>query len=320
MLVPTAACSTDPVKNDGSTDDAEDTVLGDSESITESETRPSNAIPAPEYDGVFKAGYARVVINPELPAYIGENKIVKYMDDLYATCVAVNDGKNTALLYTVDAKNIGPKVYATLKLRISVATKVPKENIIISATHSHSAFTPIDDPSKSSDKSLIKWTSDLQTYMVDIGKEAIADLEDAEIYTGIADTPNMAFVRRYLHEDGTYSNGGTVEGLKSTTPIVAHAAEPDRDLQMIRFVRANKKDIVMTNWQAHLASGIDLFPTSASADLANYVRKGVEWKDDDLLVAYFQGASGNIGLNTPVASLKKYVNYQAVGNADHFLI
>ncbi len=314
MLASLAACAGTP--DDNTDDNTADIVeVNSDESAVTTEDLWVSKPSASEYDGVFKAGYARVVINPKLPAYIGDNKMVKFMDDLYATCIAVHDGNNTALLYTVDAKNIGPKVYATLKLRISVATKVPKDNIIISATHSHSAFTPIDEPNKSTDESLIKWTSDLQTYMANIGKEAIADMEDAEIYAGIANTPNMAFVRRYRHADGTYSNKGTVAGLKSTTEIVAHAAEPDRDLQMIRFVRANKKDIVMTNWQGHLAAAIDMFPNAVTADLANYVRKTVEFGDEDILVAYFQGASGNLNLTTPIPALEKYNNYQAVGKA-----
>ena len=316
MLVSAVSCASDPVNNDDDTTVDGSNVNEVSETETQTEYIPPNAIPAEEYDGVFKAGYARTVITPKLPAMLDSldgQTMTKVKDDLYATCIAVSDGENTALLYTVDVKNIGPKVYATLKLRISVATKVPQENIIISATHSHSTFTPIDSGSSVDNKEIQSWTATLPSTMVNIAKEAIADMEDAEIYTGRAHTPNMAFVRRYLHADGTYSNKGTIEGLKSTTPIVAHAAEADDILQMIRFVRKDKKDIVMVNWQGHLAAAIDEYPGAVTADLAYYIRSNVEIKDDDILIAYFQGASGNLNLSSPVKGLQKYENYQVVG-------
>ena len=316
MLVSAVSCASDPVNNDDDTTVDGSNVNEVSETETQTEYIPPNAIPAEEYDGVFKAGYARTVITPNLPAMLDSldgQTMTKVKDDLYATCIAVSDGKNTALLYTVDVKNIGPKVYATLKLRISVATKVPQDNIIISATHSHSAFTPIDSGSSVNNKEIQTWTTKLPTYMADIAKEAIADMEDAEIYTSRANTPNMAFVRRYVHADGTYSNKGTIAGLKSTTEIVGHVADADDVLQMIRFVREDKKDIVMVNWQGHLAAAINEYPGAVTADIAYYVRSNVEIKDDDILIAYFQGASGNLNLSSPVAGLQKYENYQVVG-------
>ena len=318
MILSVVACDTtkDPV-------DSSDTGASDSveaiDTVDTTEKVNTNVIPAEKYNGVFKAGYARAVITPELPAPVDgtmdDQIMTKVRDDMYATCIAFNDGENTALIYTVDVKNIGPVSYSSIKLRISIATKVPKENIILSATHSHSAFTPIDNLSKSTSESLKKWSSNLPGVMADIAKEAIADMEDAEIYVGRANTPNMAFVRRYLHADGTYSIKSTVPGLKSTTPIVGHAAEADDILQIIRLVRAEKKDIVMTNWQGHLAAARDVIPSSVTADLAFYVRDGVESNDDDVLVAYFQGASGNLNLYSPIITLQKYKNYVEVGKA-----
>ena len=50
------------------------------------------------YDGIFQAGYAREDITPtELPIDVSGNTMTKIMDPLYATCVAVSDGENTAL-------------------------------------------------------------------------------------------------------------------------------------------------------------------------------------------------------------------------------
>lgn len=319
MLASVISCSNVPVNNDGTSNDGKDTVDSTSDTDTVTETANTNIVPAEKYDGVFKAGFARTVITPELPAPVDEgmddNVMKKVKDDMYATCIAVNDGENTALIYTVDVKNIGPVVYSTILLRVSVATKVPKENIILSATHDHSAFTPLDNPGISTSQSLIKWTANLPGVMANIAKEAIKDMEDAEIYVGNAKTTGMAFIRRYVHEDGSYSGVWTGDHLKSTSKVVGQVMDVDDTLQVVRFVRREKKDIIMTNWQAHLASARDVFPVEVTADLAYYVRKKVESNNDDTLVAYFAGASGNVGLTPPSDTFRKYANYSTLGTA-----
>ena len=74
------------------------------------------------------------------------------------------------------------------------------------------------------------------------------------------------------------------------------------------MVRDDKKDIILINWQGHLAHAVDMYPTSISSDMAHYIREGVESGDDDALVAYFAGASGNLNLNAPNVSLVEYSN------------
>ena len=276
--------------------DTTDTV--DTADTTESKN--TNVIPPEKNDTVFKVGYARTVITPKLPITRKDKTVDSVNDDLYVTCVAVNDGENTALLYTIDMQNVSETFCNTIGVRVKVATKVPLENIFISATHTHSSF------SYSSDE---MWKADVAAKMANIAKEAIADLADAEIYTAVGHTPGMAFVRRYVNADGTYSS------ISPTENTIRCVADADDTLQVIRFVRADKKDVIMTNWQGHLAHAVNEYPEAISADLAYYVRTGVEEEDSDALIAYYAGASGNLNLNAPTATAKKYENYQAVGKA-----
>ena len=304
MLVSVVSCDT-PNSN------SDDTTVAD---VTNAPATENIKTDAEKYDGVFKVGFARVDITPDnLPHPRKDGTLISdVLDPIYATCVAVNDGENTALLYTVDLPNIAADTYAAYLLRLKIMTKVPVENIMISATHNHSAFVP-QAPRGNSQAD--KWNTEVINHLIDIANEAIADLTDSEIYYGTAKTTGMAWVRRYLHEDGTYSNPGTVDGLKSKTPIVGSASEADDTLQLIRFVRKDKTDVVMTNWQAHLASAVNAMPKKLTSDLAFYVRDAVEGKEDDVYVAYFAGASGNINLNAPTPELKQYRNYQEVGKA-----
>ena len=306
----TSVHDTETTADDIDDEGASEEVVQESEEQT---TKNPNRIDADKYDGVFKTGFARVDITPglDVPQRDG-TPMTRIEDPLYATCIAVNDGEDTALIYTVDLCNVPAPQYNSIRERVSEATKVPEKNIVISAVHNHSACD-LDSPA--GNDALRKWTAEVKTKMVNAATQAIADLAESEIYVGTAKTTGMAFVRRYLHEDGSYSGVWTGDHMQSSSKIIAQASEPDDTLQLIRLVRKDKKDIVMTNWQAHLAHAIDSMPTTITADLAYFVRNGVETRDDDALIAYFAGASGNINLKAPTAAFRKYKNYQAVGTA-----
>ena len=307
MLLSVVSCSGTTEGPSGVPDNGTEGVGGDDNSnVPSTET--------PKYDGVFKVGYARVDISPEMlpiPRKNNKSTIKSITDPIYATCIAFNDGKNTALVFTVDICNIGATHYNAIKVRIKSATKVPLDNIFLHATHNHSTPT-FGNPNN--DAAVQKWTSAAQLKMVEAAEAAIADLSDAKILSGTGKTTGMAFVRRYLLEDGTYS--GVNSPVSSSAKPVKHVSEADDTVGILRFTREGKKDVVAVNWQCHLASAVELMPTALTADIAYYVRDGIEKGDDDALVAYFAGASGNIGsCISPIPSLKKYRNYQYAAQA-----
>ncbi len=302
MIASIVSCSQKPSDNDN-TDDTT--------------TAAGVKVSAEKYDGVFKVGYSTVDISytsDEMPFTKADGtKITRIQDPIYATCVAFNDGEKTILVYTLDVQNIRYEDSETYKSRIQIATKVPKENIIFSVTHNHSAphpSAPYGTPAGA------KHNTAVTNKLLDAAKAAIDDLTDAEMYYGTAKTTGMAWVRRWVHADGkTYSNTSTPKGLQGNTPVVGPASEADDTLQMIRFVRKDKKDVLMINWQAHLASAVNAMPTTLTADLMYYIRDAVEGKEDEVMVAYFAGASGNINLTPPTAELRQYRNYQDIGKA-----
>lgn len=60
---------------------------------------------------------------------------------------------------------------------------------------------------------------------------------------------------------------------------------------------------------------MNLYPKSMSADLNYYLRTVTESGDDDLLFAFYLGASGNTSPHTYVEGTKKYPNYGKMGVA-----
>ncbi len=273
------------------------------------------------YNGVFKVGYARADVTPtKLPIQAtetGSPVFTSVKDPLYATCIAVNDGETTALIITLDLKGTYEYILTNMNDRIMKATGLPQENIMIGAIHNHSAPASSDDGNKPKfpwDETIYNWLDEVFDKMGPLALEAIDDLTPAVIYTAKKDTAGMAYVRRYVHEDGGYSSIQNLVGEASTAKRIGHETDADAELQIIKFARAGKKDVILSNWQGHVAHAAGHFKTQITADLVFHARREVE-RSGEYLYAFYAGASGNLNLSCVKLreGCKPYASYQEVG-------
>lgn len=260
----------------------------------------------------FYAGYARADISPtKFPVYMsGGTDATKVLEKIYATCVAFSDNETTVLFITLDVQSIPGTIYNKALYNINKATGIDKKNIFVSATHNHSA--PHVLQGREGDATA-EWQTSLMGKISEISKQAIADLKPTTAYYGKTNAKGLAFVRRYLLEDGTYRSIGLRYDWSSKAKEVAHESEADSEMQVLRFVRDDAKDIVMANWQAHAAHAYSNNPRAICGDFIYYFRQAVESNNDDVLFAYFQGASGNINLHSYVNDVNG--QYPKVGKA-----
>ena len=297
----------DPVTNETEGEEEEDTTTEEptteepttEEATTEEATTEdpfADKESAPEYDGVFQTGYAREVITPSVPT----GDYTKIGDDLYATCLAVYDGEKTALFISLDLKSLMPNYCDSVKNKVNAATKVPLDNIFVSVTHTHSTIEIGDNQ---------VWAFNVYNKVSNAAKAAIKDLSDTEMFIGVGSTPGAAFVRRYINSDGTMCS------LYPAENTIGSVGEADDSLQVVRFVRDDKKDVVLTNWQGHLAHAVNEYPEAISADITHYLRRDIEAADDDALVIFFSGASGNLNLSAPTEASRVYSGYEEVAKA-----
>lgn len=295
MLLSFASCSTD-----GGEDTPETTA-----------PQVDAPLPSDDPDQEFYAGYSRKSINPtEYPILLdygiyGER--TPKDEELCVTSVAVADKDTKALFISLDLKKIERTFAVQLINKISKKTKVPRNNIFLCATHTHSA------PLYTSNSAIMsKWNKQASDAIVAAAEESINDLTLTEAYMGRANSEGLAFVRRYLLADGTYRGIGIPKPSASTAAIVAHESEADPEMQVIRFVRqGDKKDIVIANWQSHYGS--PAADNTVSADYVAWLRNGVE-KNYDVHFSYYQGASGNINLISYVYNKgSSSQQYQKVG-------
>ena len=228
-------------------------------------------------------------------------------DNLYVTCVALKEGDQTILLYTMDIITADDPVVDPIKATVSVKTGIPQENILMNATHTHGSISIRSDWD-----GVQEYRRLFQESMVYAAEAAIKDLSPAEVYYGGVQTENMAFVRHYKLSDGSYA--GSNFGNFGNGAIVGHSSDADGELQLVNFVREGKKNVLLASFPAH-ATFASTNDTYISADFPSPTRTYIE-NNSDTLVAYFIAAAGDQVPTSRIENESPYRgDYQSYGQA-----
>ena len=260
---------------------------------------------APAEDAL-QVGFAKVSITPDYSVSLGGfgDEATRFsegfVDRIYATCLAMTQGEETILVYTVDAQNMSVDMVKSVRNVVSRITEVPSEKIFIGATHSHS--TPVHSG---------QYKEDLHNWMVQAAQQALEDRAPATVQAGTQDIPGMNFDRHYKTDKGTYfgPSFGTVDGA-----IVGHGTETDPQIVLVKFdyTDESKKDVLMVNWQAHPASASEVGYNQIAAEFVGPMRDELE-KLSGMQVAYFTGASGNLVKDSQIESEKHGLGWREYG-------
>jgi neutral ceramidase len=87
--------------------------------------------------GQLQAGAARVDITPAASELPPSSQGV--LDPLYARAIVVANGHSRAALLTVDAGGLPTALWETLRNRAESELGIPRDNVMVTATHTHSA-------------------------------------------------------------------------------------------------------------------------------------------------------------------------------------
>ena len=124
--------------------------------------------------------------------------------------------------------------------------------------------------------------------------QAMTDRKPASMQITSTIATNMTFCRRYLNTEGGLYNSTIKEMV-----MVGPESPPDEQLQMLKFVREDGKDILLVNFQGHY-HGRSPFGDSFKSITRNFpgfCRDKLE-EETGCLPAYFSGAGGNLAALT----------------------
>lgn len=251
----------------------------------------------------FSIGWYRGDITPTEPVPLDgmgndagrmDNWEIKTPLQAGVTVIADETGiENAIILVSVDTLFIQKELSDNLAQAISDATGVPKNRIFFSASHSHCAVAH-DEPYEQTRNYLEDFYVNVTSYAV----QAVEDLAPATIQTASIDviaTDGLSLTasRRNIGDDGNaYSK---VDGNVPSGAERESATDPQ--LQLIRFIRENKTDLVLSNYQTHGTGWGSATDGFVSADTWYYFRNTLESSMEDTACTFFLGASGNLSQN-----------------------
>ncbi len=173
-----------------------------------------SAVPGLAVDKVFQAGAARVDATPQhLPAVVNGSMIERLVeevnDPLYVRAVVMDDGENKIAMVLVDNCMMPRDLLDKAKEMAAAQTGIPASNILVSATHCHSAPSVISVLGSGVDARYVAFLPDRIAKAI---QQANDNLQPAQIGFAMGkDEVNVA-TRRWLMKEGvapTNPFGGT---------------------------------------------------------------------------------------------------------------
>lgn len=260
-------------------------------------------------------GFGRSDITPTIPQPLAGygNECMRMhenvLDPLYASCIAITDEQDkTLLLFSLDLIKAMQGFVEPWAAAVSKATGVPEDYIFFSATHTHAAPMYYDCPQRQ--EALDDFHKQLLEQLPKAAQQAMQDRVSATMVAGRTDDlVRCNYVRHYLMNDGSVF-GSNFGSLKSG--IKGHMAEPDKQMQLVRFLREGKENILIMNWQAHpcLTGGYQVF--NVSADYIGAVRSCIENATGDHFFFYY-GAAGDTTVRSWDQTEEQYRDHKEYG-------
>lgn len=266
------------------------------------------AIRAAETPHVFRAGAATANITPPLGSSINggfqDGQALHIHDELHARCLVLDDGASQLALVIVDSCVIQRSIFDDAKRQVHEATGLPVENMLMSATHSHSCGTLTavgqSEPAPTYQKFVAQ-------RIADGVRRALNNLAPARIGWGYAEVPQHVFNRRWQLKPGTVPVnplGGATDQVR-TNPGVANpnlvkpAGPTDPQVWFISIQTPDGKPIALyANYSLHYVGGVG--PGHISADyygaFADRIQEllGADRRDPPFVGMMSNGTSGDI--------------------------
>ncbi|TMP99298.1 MAG: hypothetical protein E6L09_09775 [Verrucomicrobia bacterium] len=210
-------------------------------------------------DGEWKAGLATIKITPEKPVpmagYAARTKPFENVaQDIYAKALALEDRQGRrAILVTTDLIGLARAIAEPVCERIEEQTKLPRSQILLSSSHTHSAPTlRLEEGAESGvtpedARNTVAYTRVLQDKLAEVAAQALTRLEPAQLSWG-SGVAHFAMNRREFTPGGVIL-GVNPRGLVDRTVPVLRVDTADGRLRAIVFEYAcHNTTLTQTNF------------------------------------------------------------------------
>ncbi|MGB4400431.1 MAG: hypothetical protein WBJ10_13755 [Daejeonella sp.] len=270
---------------------------------------------------VFRAGAATNNITPKIGTSINGNMkditVKQIHDETHVRCIVLDDGQTRLAILTADVCMVYREQLDEAKQRAEQITGIPVENMMMSATHTHSGGTACSLFQSDPDKEYLKF---LTERIADAVVRANNNLIPARIGWDTGSEPTLVFNRRWRQSPVEIKNPFGGVDLLSTHPVEDIT---DPGLPVISIQTPEGHPIaLLANYSLHYVGGTG--PGEISADyfgmFAERMKKLLQAdsvKYPPFVAILSNGTSGNINnVNNKGnrLSLPPYVRMQQVAN------
>ena len=239
---------------------------------------------------MLQCGAYEMVITPVLgvpiPGYFTGRPATGVKDDLYAHAAVLNDGKTTIALISLDIIGMSDKMAAAIRERLTAATGIPAENIMVAATHTHTG-APVDFD-------LYYSEADPETARVlcikaaDCAAIAFRSMQPAKLGFGRGEEYDLGFNRRFILKDGTVRTNPGI----GNPELDRNAGPVDPEVGVIRIDDGEGKPLaILVNFACHLDV---VGGTEYCADYPGEMNRVIKSTLGNVPVLFFNGCCGDI--------------------------
>ena len=247
----------------------------------------------------FRAGAATEIITPPIGApmagYYSERAAEGVHDDLLAKALVIEQDGGKAAFVVCDLISFDRRLVQEARALISKNTGIKGEDVMISATHSHTGPVLREASPRSAalggEKQLaVEYTRTLPAKIAECVRKAEANLAPSRLMAAIGREEHMSHNRRYFMRDGAVGwNPG-----KLNTNIVRVAGPIDPDVGVLYFESPDRKlpQATYVNFAMHpdTVGGLQYsadYPYTLSRLLSDF-------KGSNMITLFANGACGNI--------------------------
>ena len=231
----------------------------------------SPAFAQPVKPALRAGAFAQDVTPEKFPISVNGNmadkKATSAHDALHARCLVLDDGKTKLAIVVVDSCMIPKEIHDAAKAMAEKKTGIPAANVLISATHTHTAPTVAGVFQSDPDPDYVRF---LPEKIAEGIEKAQARLAPAKAAWVVGQEPNQVFNRRWKMKDGVVNTdpfGGTTDRVKMNPPrmspnLLEPAGPTDPSVTVLSLQTADGKPLALyANYSLHYVG--DMPPLSA---------------------------------------------------------
>lgn len=243
---------------------------------------------------MLKTGFKEMNINPPLGIGVSGYYIPRFakgiIDDLTTSALVLSMNDKMIALISVDACGIDTVLINKYSEAIEEKTGIKKENVFISATHTHTGGLLVPTSAFEADEDVIhKYAEFVGERIVDAVSLAILDLKPSKMGYIVGWAPErVAYIRRYKMKDGSTMTCPPVNNPDIDYPI----GELDQRVNVLRFDREGGESIVLVNYGLHADT---VNGELLSSDWPGWMKKTLDKALDGVKCIFFNGAEGDVG-------------------------